>query len=276
MALTRMDRFAAGIQADNGTVAREERLAGYENRLQDALDRQADANLRARQRRYAANAEIARHEPGRFSAQETRALLGMTHTQYGDVARMDDSERAGLRQHELDMLKQEGQNKIGVAHETALGMRGQGAEAAQIRANADTEIAGINALSQEETAWINAGSAEQIAKNNSESALKTEQERQKGALGVAKEQGRASDYASDAKVDAEREKGLQIAAQNVREEQIAKWKMQHEKELAQMRLDGQIPDDREARGLIVLQNLTENKGKTISQILQEMRKAQRR
>lgn len=247
------DRYVAGDNPGLRAMEREQVLR----------QREGDVFAQARQRTLDSKMMTAVRDPGRYSAFETKAL-------------QDRFNQQGLRQHELDMLRQEGKNKIGVAHETALGMRGQGVEAAQIRAKADKDIAWINSTSNENIAETNAFTTLETEQKRQENALKIEQEKGKNAMGVAKEQRRASDYASDAKVDAEREKGLQIAAQNVHEEQIAKWKMQHEKELEQMRLDGQIPDEREARGLIVLQDLPENKGKTISQILQEMRKAQRR
>ena len=64
-----------------------------------------------------------------------------------------------------------------------------------------------------------------------------------------------------------------MAAANIREEQVLNWKQQHEKELAQMRLNNMIPDEREMRGLIILQQQPENKGKSIMQILKEFREA---
>ena len=92
--------------------------------------------MAARRRRLETNALIARGEPGRFSSFERNALLGMQHTKGGDIALVDNDERAGLRQHEMDMLKQGGENEFKVAQEKRFGMREQGKTAAEINAKA--------------------------------------------------------------------------------------------------------------------------------------------
>lgn len=92
--------------------------------------------MAARRRRLETNAMIARSDPGRFSSFERNALLGMQHTKVGDIAYVDRGERAGLRQHEMDMLKQGGENEVAKERERAGGLRDQGKTAAEINANA--------------------------------------------------------------------------------------------------------------------------------------------
>ena len=87
--------------------------------------------MAARRRRLETNAMIARGEPGRFSSFERNALLGMQHTKGGDIAYVDRGERAGLMQHEMDMLKQRGENEFKVAEQKRFGMKEQGSDAAQ-------------------------------------------------------------------------------------------------------------------------------------------------
>lgn len=97
--------------------------------------------MNARRRRLEANAMIARGDPGRFSSFERNALLGMQHTKGGDIALVDNDERTGLRQHEMDMLKQRGENEFKVAQEKRFGMREQGSDAAKFGADAEIKKA---------------------------------------------------------------------------------------------------------------------------------------
>jgi len=144
-----------------------------------------EISMVSRRRRTEVDTEIARDNPGRFSAFETRALTGMQHTKAGDIPLVDRQERAGLQKHELDMLRQKGENEIGVAEKNAFGMQHQGefaaqhnADAARYRADQDVKIADINqkGLTEREKA-IAAGS------------LEVEKTRQAGAKSVAETQG---------------------------------------------------------------------------------------
>ena len=120
------DRYVAGNNPGLRAAEREQVLRG----------READVFSAARQRRINANRDIAASDPGRFSAFETRSLLGLQHTQGGDIARNDIDERSNLRQHELDMLKQTGENEFKVAEQKRLGMKEQGSNAAGLNAEA--------------------------------------------------------------------------------------------------------------------------------------------
>ena len=97
--------------------------------------------MAARRRRLEANAMIARGDPGRFSSFERNALLGMQHTKSGDIALQDRREREGLRGHEMDMLKQQGENEFRVAEQKRFGMKEQGVKAAEFGANAEIKKA---------------------------------------------------------------------------------------------------------------------------------------
>ena len=90
-----------------------------------------DDYMAARLRRLEANAMIARGDPGRFSPFERNALLGMQHTKGGDIAYVDRGERTGLQRHEMDMLKQTGENEFRVAEQKRFGMKEQGSDAAK-------------------------------------------------------------------------------------------------------------------------------------------------
>ena len=113
--------------------------------------------MAARRRRLEANAMIARGDPGRFSSFERNALLGMQHTKSGDIALQDRREREGLREHEMDMLKQQGENEFRVAGQKRFGMKEQGADAAEFGANAEIKKA--------ETEW---GARKDIAQTEAE------------------------------------------------------------------------------------------------------------
>lgn len=119
--------------------------------------------MAARRRRLETNAMIARSDPGRFSSFERNALLGMQHTKVGDIAYVDRSERAGLRQHEMDMLKQRGENEFKVAEQKRFGMKEQGSDAAQwafkgkeVEAKAGLTKAEIDAASKTKIAELDA------------------------------------------------------------------------------------------------------------------------
>ena len=146
------DRYVAGNNPGLRAAEREQVLRG----------READVFSAARQRRINANRAIAASDPGRFSAFETRSLLGLQHTQGGDIPMRDRQEREGLRAHELEVLKRQGDNDFRVAEQKRLGMREQGADAA-----------GLNA---------------EATKYGWDKQLEVEQERQKGGLTLAEKQ----------------------------------------------------------------------------------------
>ena len=116
---------------------------------QAALDRQGDAFLSARQRRLASQNMTALTDPGRYAPQVFKQAK-----QWYD--------QGGLRAHELEVLKQQGDNDFRVAQQKRWGMREQGADAA-----------GLNA---------------EATKYGWDKQLEVEQERQKGGLTLAEKQ----------------------------------------------------------------------------------------
>lgn len=92
-----------------------------------------------------------------------------------------------LRQHEMDMLKQQGENALGVEKEHSAGLRGQGAEAAGLRGEAERDVAritgetarevenirGRNALSVEEQRMLGAENVETIKGETARDVAKT-------------------------------------------------------------------------------------------------------
>ena len=96
------------------------------NREQARNDAWHEANMRARRRRLESRAEIAMADPGRFSPFERNALIEWRKRNEPDA----------LRQHELNMLQQQGANELAVAEQKRFGMAEQGRDAAKIAAEA--------------------------------------------------------------------------------------------------------------------------------------------
>ena len=180
---------------------------------------------------------------------------------------------AGLRAHELEVLKRQGDNDFRIAEQKRLGMREQGANAADLNAEA-TKYGWDKQLEMEDKRQSGLTEREKMIGDREKGI---EEIRGKNAQAVANINADSAydvaDRQGQTAVAVEREKGTQMAAANIREEQVLNWKQQHEKELAQMRLNNMIPDEREMRGLIILQQQPENKGKSIMQILKEFREA---
>ena len=185
------------------------------NREQAANAAAAERIAEARQRRIDRNRQIADGDRGRFSAFETRGLLGLKHTQYGDVAEDNSFARSGLQQHELAMAQQEGQNKIGVAHEKAFGMRGQGVEAAEFgyKGVQDTNATKLSIAEKQESGLT------EREKAALEANQKLETIKGQNSLGVAKEQGKATVDAAKANADAA---AARAQAENATKIEIAK------------------------------------------------------
>lgn len=138
----------------------------------------------ARQRRIDARVQIAKSDPGRFSPFERNALLGLQHTKQGDIPLMDADERRALRNHEQEMLKQQGANAAGVEDKKNEGLIGvanaeAGAKAAEAKARfgffdekgtyhpgSDVESAKSGAQLKHELAWLNNQTKLDIANSN--------------------------------------------------------------------------------------------------------------
>lgn len=260
MALSLIEQELAARKRDTAYIGTLNRKADFMEKEQEALDRQGDAFLSARQRRLASQNMTALTDPGRYAPQVFKQAK-----QWYD--------QGGLRAHELEVLKQQGDNDFRVAEQKRLGMREQGADAAGLNAEA-TKYGWDKQLEMEDKRQSGLTEREKMIGDREKGI---EEIRGKNAQAVANINADSAydvaDRQGQTAVAVEREKGTQMAAANIREEQVLNWKQQHEKELAQMRLNNMIPDEREMRGLIILQQQPENKGKSIMQILKEFREA---
>ena len=149
MALSRAEQELAARKHDDAYLRTLNRKADFMEKEQAALDRQGDAFLSARQRRLASQNMTALTDPGRYAPQVFKQAK-----QWYD--------QGGLRAHELEVLKQQGDNDFRVAQQKRWGMREQGADAA-----------GLNA---------------EATKYGWDKQLEVEQERQKGGLTLAEKQ----------------------------------------------------------------------------------------
>lgn len=254
------DRFNKA--ADQYVVGNNPRLRAAE-REQVLREREGDVFAAARNRRLNSVMDIALRDPGRYAPSVHRAAVEWDR----------QNQAVGLRDHEMRMLRQQGENEFKVAEQKRLGMREQGADAAGHNAEA-TKYGWDKQLEMEDKRQSGLTEREKMIGDREKGI---EEIRGKNAQAVANINADSAydvaDRQGQTAVAVEREKGTQMAAANIREEQVLNWKQQHEKELAQMRLNNMIPDEREMRGLIILQQQPENKGKSIMQILKEFREA---
>ena len=149
MALSRAEQELAARKHDDAYLRTLNRKADFMEKEQEALDRQGDAFLSARQRRLASQNMTALTDPGRYAPQVFKQAK-----QWYD--------QGGLRAHELEVLRQQGDNDFRVAQQKRLGMKEQGADAA-----------GLNA---------------EATKYGWDKQLEVERERQKGGLTLAEKQ----------------------------------------------------------------------------------------
>ena len=133
------DRYVAGNNPGLRAAEREQVLRG----------READVFSAARQRRLDSQRMTAIADPGRYAPSVRQEALEWQRT-------------GGLRAHELEVLRQQGDNDFRVAQQKRWGMREQGADAA-----------GLNA---------------EATKYGWDKQLEMEQERQKGGLTLAEKQ----------------------------------------------------------------------------------------
>lgn len=126
MALNWFEKQVAARENDNANIARENRRGDLMAAEQAALDRQGDAFAAARNRRLNSVMDIALRDPGRYAPSVHRAAVEWDR----------QAEAAGLRRHELEVLKQQGENEFRVAKQKRFGMKEQGADAAGHNAEA--------------------------------------------------------------------------------------------------------------------------------------------
>lgn len=101
MALTAAEEKLAGMHRDNGRLALGERGVSYAEREQDLRDREDAVFARAEARATRRRARFIERNPNAVSPFERNATLGR-------MRELED--RAGLREHELEMLRQQGRN----------------------------------------------------------------------------------------------------------------------------------------------------------------------
>lgn len=126
----------------------------------------------AHERRMASRQRFIESNPNAVSPWERQSTLGYARQQ---------AERRSLQEHEMDMLKQHGENDFRVAEQKRFGMKEQGSDAAKINAEAG--------VTNTEREWAG---RESIAGKQAENALELEKERQRGGLEIEKERGRNS------------------------------------------------------------------------------------
>ena len=126
MALNWFEKQVAARENDNANIARESRRDNLMAAEQEALEKQGDAFAAARNRRLNSVMDIALRDPGRYAPSVHRAAVEWDR----------QNQAAGLRAHEMRMLRQQGENEFKVAEQKRLGMREQGADAAGHNAEA--------------------------------------------------------------------------------------------------------------------------------------------
>lgn len=127
----------------------------------------------ARKRRLEANYWISQGDPGRFSPQTNAGLRQFHDMAVGSNAALDRQRAA-----ELEMLRQQGFNAIGVEKERANGLINQGVGAAKIKGDTDVTVARIGAESAKaKWGWFDdqnvyhPGSEATVAENNNRTQL---------------------------------------------------------------------------------------------------------
>lgn len=123
MALSPIERETIAMDNDKRRLAAAAKRVDYAEREQDIRDREADVYDRARERRLRSQNLAALADPGRYA------------TKYYDQAKQWKDENR-LRIHEIDMADKKGEWEVKKEIEHAKGLRGQGAEAAGINAEA--------------------------------------------------------------------------------------------------------------------------------------------
>ena len=153
----------------------ERRMALAGNLTNNLNNQRADIAAAAHERRMASRARFLGAGHGVVSPQE-RAEIEAFRFNQGLTGR-----ESALQQHEMNMLKQRGENDKAVAFERRMGMKEQGSDAAKINAEAS--------ITNTEREWAG---RENIARQQGKDSLLTEQERQRGGLAIAKQQGKDS------------------------------------------------------------------------------------
>lgn len=187
MALTYDERLLTGSQR---LRLRENNDANFRH----AMNNQAHERFVERRLGFVGN------HGGAVSPFERNALSGEAD-RLGFGPRAADQRR--LMDHEMDMLKQKGEDEVRVAEQKRFGMAEQGREAAALNSqssitNTEREWAGRQSIERQKGADALALERErqrgglEIEKERGKSSLLTEQKRQGGALDVERERGKSA------------------------------------------------------------------------------------
>ena len=191
MALTYDERLLTGSQR---LRLRENNDANFRH----AMNNQAHERFVERRLGFVGN------HGGAVSPFERNALSGEAD-RLGFGPRAADQRR--LMDHEMDMLKQKGEDEVRVAEKKRLGMREQGQGAAEANANAS--------ITNNKREWE---TRERIERQKGQDAFELEKERQRGGLEIEKERGKSSLLTEQERqggaLDVERERGKSAAEIN--------------------------------------------------------------
>ena len=125
----RLNKAEAEYIVNDTAAARSQAKEQAEN------NRQRDIASSAHERFMQSRRQFIERNPFAVSPFERKAVLGDYQ------ARQD---QAALREHELNMVGKKNEGETAVAHEKRLGMKEQGADAAQIHANTDAAKSGFD------------------------------------------------------------------------------------------------------------------------------------
>ena len=138
-----VERMERDADAAGRITAAERKMALAGNSFNNRNNQIAALTAAARERRLASRSHFVTMNPGAVSPQERASLA---------QERLTGRESA-LQQHEMDMLKQHGENDFRVAEQKRLGMKEQGSDAAEANGRWGLEIEkqrGASALTLEE------------------------------------------------------------------------------------------------------------------------------
>jgi len=243
----------------------------WQDKQDERNEELAERAAAAHERRMRSRSRFIEGNPGAVSPQERAGVMQWQQNQ-GLTGR-----ESALQQHEMDMLKQHGENDFRVAEQKRLGMKEQGSDAAEANGRWGLEIEkqrGASALTLEERrlagqkdlAEIDAGVKKHEIDTRHKGILDTndanveiEDRRQKGALDVEKERGKsAAEIARDSRLtaaaEAERARQERLQAtgnknNQSQEDRIARMVSQLEKDPASRNL---TPAQKRAKALELL------------------------
>ena len=222
----RLNKAEAEYIVNDTAAARSQAKEQAEN------NRQRDIASSAHERFMQSRRQFIERNPFAVSPFERKAVLG------DHQARQD---QAALREHELNMVGKKNEGETAVAHEKRLGMKEQGADAAQIHANTDAAKSGFDLRKHE----LEMANRKDIAGIQSETQKSLAEGQNKTMLENTKLQGENA-----VRQQSEANKGL--LAQSELKEKMEKEKRSHQTQLKMLDLQNKsgIALDKENAGII--------------------------